>query len=271
MRQGWIGEERGLHRNPPGINAAFLRLADLGVMVFRWHSMFSLPPRLFFWLLAAAFAGEARAEDTVRIRQITPPNPVADPVVLANRMGLTPAAADGVLASLPGAIEIRFSAPVIGCVWDPVECRLLYVWRGESPEAGLIQVAEGPAPLAATTGVYGAPQYFGYRIVAGAPEFLYRLGRLAIEERIEVSADGSKLTQRWKIYQAGHDVVLAVPERWKQAVEAPGGSWSESFLKIPKDKAADVALSWLLGKAPELPTLPGTWKKIETAKAASVP
>ena len=240
-------------------------------MVFRWHPMFSVPPRFFSWLLAAAFTGEAWAEETVRVRQVTPPNPVADPVVLANRAALTPAPADGVIASLPGAIEIRFPAAGIGCVWDPVECRLLYVWKGDSPEAGLIQVAEGPAPLAASMGVYGAPHYFGYRIVAGAPEFLYRLGRLAIEERVEISADGAKLTQRWKIYQGDDDVMLAVPERWRKAVEAPGGTWSESFLKIPKDKAADVSLSWLLGKAPELPPLPGTWKKTETAKAASVP
>jgi hypothetical protein len=229
-----------------------------------------MPPshRFLTLLLAAALpAGAASGTEgqptapagpPPKIRQITLPNPVSDPLVLGNRAQLTPRPADGMVTQLPGVIEVRHESPQIGYAWDPVECRVLFVWKGPSM-TGLIQVAEGPPPLSATSGVYGAPQYFGYRLVNGAPEFLYRLGKLAVEERLEPSADGSRLTQRWKVYQAEFDVMLAVPERWKDLVEANSGEWKGGFFKVPKAKAADLALTWKLGTPPALPDLPAAW------------
>lgn len=240
-------------------------------MVFRGVSM---PPRLSLIALCLAAALPAGADTGATaagapapaIRQVTLPNPVSDPVVLAHRSLLTPVPADGLLTQLPGLIEVRHSQPALGYAWDPVECRLLFAWKGASL-TDLLFVAEGPGPLSATIGAIGSPQYFGYRLVGGHPEFLYRIGRLAIEESIAPSPDGTRLVQRWKVYQAEFDLMLAVPERWREAVQPGAGSWTEGFLKVPKEQAGDLTLTWRLAPAPALPTLPAAW----TQALASLP
>ncbi|MCB1086826.1 MAG: hypothetical protein KDM63_07260 [Verrucomicrobiae bacterium] len=202
----------------------------------------------------------APALPTPTVRQTTLPNPVADPIVLVNRSQLTPVPKDGLVTLLPGVIEVRFPQPEISFAWDPVECRLLFVWKGKAI-TDLVAIAEGPAPLSATVGTFGAPQFFGYRFVNGVPEFLYRLGRLAVEERIQPSPDGATLIQHWRVHQSDFDVMLALPERWKEAATCSEGTWKDGFIKIPKEKAGDLALTWQLGKAPGLPLLPEPWLK----------
>lgn len=244
-------------------------------MVFRGESM---PPRLSLialWLAAALPAGAdtgaaATGAPPPTIRQVTLPNPVSDPVVLAHRTLLTPVPADGLLTQLPGLIEVRHSQPAIGYAWDPVECRLLFAWKGASL-TDLILVAEGPGPLSATIGAIGSPHYFGYRLVGGYPEFLYRIGRLAIEESIAPSPDGTRLVQRWKVYQAEFDLMLAVPQRWRESVLPGAGSWTEGFLKVPKAQAGDLTLTWQIAPGPELPTLPTAWTQALASLPAAAP
>lgn len=224
---------------------------------------------------AAAETGKAPgapgdAGSAAEIRQTTLPNPVSDPLVLANRLLLIPVPKDGLLAELSGVIEVRHRGTGLGYAWDPVECRVLFLWRGD-PRSGLLAVAEGPSPLGATVGAFGSPRYFGCRLVGGAPEFLYHLGRLAIEERVEISPDGSQLTQHWKVHQADFDLMLAVPERWKAFVKPSSGTWSEGYYRVPKADAADLALTWTLAAAPPLPALPPHWPAPGAPAPASSP
>lgn len=110
---------------------------------------------------------------------------------------------------IPGGIAVNFGPDFSYC-WDTTECRLLYAWRGGfldmthywgEPESGrragfnylpelvgeLIYVTKGSPPL----GIFDTytktlkPHYLGYRLVAGVPEFSYRLGEATVKVRIE--------------------------------------------------------------------------------------
>lgn len=217
-------------------------------------------PLLAGLCLAGAIGQEVASPPPVspRIRQVTLPNPVSDPLALTHRALLTPVPADGIPTQLPGLIVVRHSDSEIGYAWDPVECRLMFLWRGDSP-AGLVRVAEGPGPFAATIGAFGSPNYFGYRLINGEPEFLYHHGRLAVTERIEPAPDGRSVTHHWSVHQADFDLMLAVPERWKDRVKSTAGKWSDGFFSIPKSKAAAFSVTWSIAQPPKLPEVPASW------------
>ncbi len=206
----------------------------------------------------------------VRVGQGTLPNPVLDEVTLIHRQALTPDT-PGPPASLPAMITVRHETGNVSYAWDPVECRLLFAWRGDAM-TDLLYVAEGPAPLAASIGVWGPPDYFGYRLGAdGVPEFLYHYGRLAVVERLTPLADGSGMTQHWEVTQASHGLQVAVPERWKGRVKASTGSWSGPFLRVSEAESRDFTLTWTWPTAPNLPELPPNWVPAPAAKPETKP
>lgn len=160
-----------------------------------------------------------------------------------------------------------FTLGVIGApyavFWDPLSCRLLGILdlseapSGKSPDtaadAGTAEPpspyllkATGPFPLAKTPGVSGAPRYFGFRLVNGAPEFLYTCGSISIEERLWLEDGGKVLRQRFSAKDASNGLRLAIPADWKDRVEASAGTWQGAILTVPKEAAAEVLLTYHL-------------------------
>lgn len=215
---------------------------------------------------ASSDAGESRVE----IQQITLPNPVGDPVTLLNRAQLA-GAANLPMRILPAMIRVQHKEEGFGYAWDPVECRLLFAWRGEDPR-NLVFVAEGPGPLASTIGVWGPPDYFGYRMVDGVPEFLYRLGKIAIEERLQPSQDGTELVQHWKIYQAEFGVMFSLPQRCRPLVKASAGNWSNgSLLDLTQGEAREFTLTWTWPGKSDIPELTTAWQEHFAAITPAAP
>lgn len=226
-------------------------------MVFHWRFMRALLPILFSLGFTAAVANPAPEE--VVVRQGAQPNPVSDEVALIHRRQLA-GKAEGPIEWLPGMITVFHPEKQVGYAWDPVECRLLFAWEGAEMKH-LRFVAEGPAPFAATLGAWGPPDYFGYRMVEGCPEFLYYYGSLGVAEQIRPGADGTGLEQRWEVSQAEFGLQMVVPEHWLPRVKASSGSWSGNVLKLPKASPIDISLTWNWKGDASLPELPAAWNQ----------
>ena len=249
-------------------------------MVFRWRFMgsrfrFLLP---LFLVLSSAGLGSVAAQEPashgespsdpppkaaapapeILVAQTTLPNPVKDVIALIHREQFS-GKPDEPITSLPGIIRVQYSASGFGYAWDPVECRLMFVWQGGADMSDLKFVAEGPAPFAATIGAWGVPDYFGYRLVDGAPEFLYYVGSLGVTEKIRPTPDGRGWTQDWEIHQADYGLQVTIPERWVSKVKASAGDWIGPVLKLPESKVAKLTLTWIDADAPDLPELAASW------------
>lgn len=140
------------------------------------------------------------------------------------------------IPGIPGAIGVSFG-PELAICWDTTECRLLYAWQGGfmdmtnywgTPESGrrggfdylpsivgeLIYLTKGSHPLA----IYDTftkdltPQYLGYNLIKGVPEFSYRLGDAVVHERIEPGEKPMTLVKHytiegakaWGYYETGY-------------------------------------------------------------------
>lgn len=122
-----------------------------------------------------------------------------------------------------------------------------------SPPSPYLFKASGAFPLAKTSGVSGAPRYFGFRLVKDIPEFLYTCGSLAIEERLWLDEGGKVLRQRFSAKDAAKDAAkglqITVPEAWKGRVTATAGNWKGALLTVPKEASAEVILTYPLAPA----------------------
>ncbi len=160
-----------------------------------------------------------------------------------------------------GAVDLPYAV-----FWDPLACRLIGVLdiekanaeasapaatpsdgadasgseRVDPPAEPYLLRATGPFPLAKTPGASGAPRYFGFRLVDGAPEFLYTCGSLPIEERLWLDEGGRVLRQRFFVKDAPGDLRIAVPEDWKGRVDASARTWKGAPLVLPKDGSEGV-------------------------------
>lgn len=158
----------------------------------------------------------------------------------------------GAPAELPGVFAIGSAEAGRAILWDPTTCRLLGVLllpkAGAAPggEPQYALKASGPLPLAKTSGAGGAPVYFGMRLVNGAPEFLYKLGSLSIEERIWLEDAGSVLKQRFCVSPAPRGLQFTVASDWKERLSASAGTWKDRVLTVPKESAGELVLTYRL-------------------------
>ncbi|MEN8715709.1 MAG: hypothetical protein ABF384_12440 [Verrucomicrobiales bacterium] len=179
--------------------------------------------------------------------------------------------------NLHGAFMIGSPGARYVAIWDPTAARLIGVLDVEPPKkeqskeeekadnAGLkkedaekeelsgpspyIYSAEGLPPFQESSGAFGKPEYFGFRVVAGRPKFLYTHGSLRIEEMIWLEDEGRVLKQRFSIRSPQNDAQIAVVSDWKDRITHSVGEWDGSALKVSKDEAGNIELSYQLEPA----------------------
>lgn len=147
------------------------------------------------------------------------------------------------IRGLPAAVGVNFG-PDLSLCWDTTECRLLYAWRGGfldmtnywgEPESGrrkgfgyvpeivgeLIYLAEGSPPLVILDQVAKdiAPQYLGYRLVDGVPEFSYRLGEVTVRERIVPGDEPLAFAKHYRV--EGTDGIAYEESGYKSEMSEP--------------------------------------------------
>lgn len=168
-------------------------------------------------------------------------------------------------AVLHGAFMIGSPGARYVAIWDPTAARLVGVLDlqapGETPEKAETEEEEGektapPSPYVLTakglppfqksSGAFGTPVYFGFRVVDGRPEFLYTHGSLRIEESIWLEDEGNTLKQKFSIRDAKSDVRFAVPASWKERITPTVGEWDGSTLKVSKENAKEIELTFVL-------------------------
>lgn len=144
------------------------------------------------------------------------------------------------IEGIPSAIGVNFG-PDLSLCWDAAECRLLYAWQGGfldmtnywgEPEAGrrkgfgyvpalvgnLIYVTKGSHPLAILDEYTAnhSPQFLGYAMKDGVPEFEYQLGSAKVQVRIEPGEAPMSLIKHYRIsgiekadyYETGYKMKL---------------------------------------------------------------
>jgi hypothetical protein len=179
--------------------------------------------------------------------------------------------------SLHGAFMIGSPGSRYVAIWDPTAARLIGVLdiqpakKEQSKEeeksddadskkedsdkeepsgpSHYIYCAEGPPPFQKSSGAFGKPEYFGFRVVSGRPEFLYTHGSLRIEEMIWLEDEGKVLKQRFSIRSPQNDAQIAVVSDWKDRITHSVGEWDGSALKVSKDEAGNIELCYQLEPA----------------------
>lgn len=174
---------------------------------------------------------------------------------------------DGKTLDLREVFTLGSAAAGSAIFWDPATCRLVGVLdleaadepaseteTGEDKEDGgeppspYLYKASGPHPLSGTDGATTTMAYFGFRLVAGQPEFLYQSGSLQIEERLWLEDGGAVMRQRYALPNARGKITITVPEAWKDRVESSTGSWRGTTLTVPSDSASEVVLTYRLAR-----------------------
>ncbi|MEM9017392.1 MAG: hypothetical protein AAGC68_10280 [Verrucomicrobiota bacterium] len=181
-------------------------------------------------------------------------------------------ATNGSIADFHGAFTIAAADSRYAVIWDPVSCRIVGVLdlafeapvatpvEEETEEASdedevgeeaetyspYVLIASGLTPLSKSEGVFGTPEYFGFRLVEGKPEFLYLQGKVAVEERLWLESRGTVLKQRYHTRDAVGSLAITIPEPWKSRVSSSAGEWDGPTLRITSDGPIEVVLSYLL-------------------------
>lgn len=195
-------------------------------------------------------------------------NFVTDAVAATPYQGADGSAQDLEGAFMVGSVEGRYAL-----IWDTLACRLLGVLDMQAPPAPetddtprapgseiaperpspYVLLAEGGHPLTGSPGSFGSPQYFGFRLIDGLPEFLYMHGSLMIEERLWLEDGGNVLKQRFSARESGSRLAIKLPEVWKSRAEANVGTWNGVVLSVPEGESSEVVITYQLG-APETET-----------------
>ena len=120
--------------------------------------------------------------------------------------------------------------------------------KESGPPSPYVFIAAGAPPLSAALSSAVKPKYFGFRIVAKRPEFLYSFGKLAIEESIWIDPSGKKLKQQFRIGNLAADaaVKLSFSEDWRKRITSETGKWKGNTLTIQKEKASEFVLTYRL-------------------------
>ncbi|MEX2580892.1 MAG: hypothetical protein WD342_17670 [Verrucomicrobiales bacterium] len=164
-----------------------------------------------------------------------------------------------------GSVKGRYAV-----FWDPVSCRVVGALdlvnppeeEEKAPEdnerenqetdkeherpSPYVLSAEGAFPFAGSLGAFGNPEYFGFRMINGKPQFLYTHGSLAIEERLWLDREGKELKQLFSVRDPQNDVLLTLPETWRARAEASAGTWDDNVLSVPKEDASEFVVTYRL-------------------------
>jgi len=183
--------------------------------------------------LLPATEGRCEPLGQLILKRTTIKNFIADAVINRALSG-----SDATPHQLASTFEMILPSTEQTFVWSPALCRLIGIHRGK--QTSFIEIsAEGVHPFSVSTGARGTPVFFGFRLVAGAPEFLYTYGQMSIEERFEISADGRRLYQHFKIAASTANTTYTVPESWRKILTADNGRWMQTTLALNRQETME--------------------------------
>ena len=151
----------------------------------------------------------------------------------------------------PAAIAVAVNDDYHFC-FDAGACRLRYVWKGDFVDGwpvwkgngnGLAKIvgdvlmreAKSPLPVAKDT----KRKFLGYRVKQGLPTFRYLVGKVKVEERISMSADGQALARRFVLHDAPADWRMTFTESESLDYFSDDGEF-DGLVFTPNDREGKV-------------------------------
>ena len=154
----------------------------------------------------------------------------------------------------PAAIAVALPGDQNFC-WDADGCRLRYAWQGDflDPNPYWRANGNGLANILGTkyyssnaregesqfivNGKRVKPDFKGYRMIAGIPQFEYGIGGAVVREYIQPSATGKGLTWQFEISNASGKIQVEVPAHDDVSFDASAGSFNAGILTLTASEA----------------------------------
>jgi hypothetical protein len=81
------------------------------------------------------------------------------------------------------------------------------------------------------------PEFEGYTMIDGRPQFAYTIGDVQVRELVEPTPDGTGLQRTFQIDGADQPVRFITSAQDRVAFEASAGTWDGTTLRLPPDDA----------------------------------
>lgn len=152
--------------------------------------------------------------------------------------------------SSPASVMVKLSEK-LNVGWDTDTCRFLYAWNGEkSIKAGSRSALElSSAPFYAETAdnlwSFGAglnPDYGGYRLIEGFPEFYYKIGAVEIREKITAGDLPGSVQRDFELSGVSGAVRLTLDGTGDAQISSDEGHMEGRLLTLTADQAKSFTL-----------------------------
>lgn len=178
---------------------------------------------------------------------------------------------DGEFRDMPGAFMIGSPSARYVAIWDPTPSRLVGVLDLQAPRKAAPQepepaeqepastdsedeeapspyvfTATGTFPFQGSSGAFGNPSYFGFRVVSGRPCFLYTHGSLIVEETLWLEDGGSILKQQFSLRDPEGTIAFRIPDDMDGRVASDRGEWDGTRLEVASGEAESFTLTYQL-------------------------
>lgn len=160
----------------------------------------------------------------------------------------------------PAAIAVALPGKFSYC-WDAGTCHLRYVWHGDfidpmpvwrgkgdgraEVKGEILLRARARNPFAAAAGVNSEPQFLGYRLARGLPEFEYALGRLRVRERLEPLPAAYGIAQSFSVTGLDAPLRLLLPVGKEVQVKASTGRLRDGQLELSALEARHFTITYV--------------------------
>jgi cytochrome c551/c552 len=153
--------------------------------------------------------------------------------------------------SSPASILIKLPGDLNAC-WDTEACRFRYVWsdektintsgRGEPKFGAPPQYREtAPSLWSFADGV--KPQFKGYRLIEGYPEFDYAYGAIQIREKVVNGAEPGTVLRQFNLLGVTDGIVMDLTNEGVAMISADAGRLADGKLTLTREEAASFTLN----------------------------
>ncbi|GAB5561090.1 MAG: hypothetical protein SynsKO_27370 [Synoicihabitans sp.] len=153
-------------------------------------------------------------------------------------------------ASSPASILIKLPGGLNAC-WDTEACRFRYVWSDPAtiqksgrnqPEFGVPPLYRETAPSLWSFGEGAKPEFRGYRLIDGYPEFDYEYGSIRIRERIVNDAATGSLQRHFNVSGITDEITLDLSSEGPGHLSSNVGQMAGKKLTLTPTEAASFIL-----------------------------
>lgn len=160
-------------------------------------------------------------------------------------------------ASIAVALPAGGSSTTYSYCFDAARCRLRYAWSGGfinvSYRRGDVAEIEGnefyrntagfPLRFGSRKNTHGEPEFLGYRLDSGLPEFRYNVGKRQVRQVVKLRPDGPGIVQQFRISNVRQPVWFVSEYGDRARLTSSAGSWKDGALKLSAEEAEHFSVT----------------------------